>query len=58
MRHEGTACGSIKQEEVFVPRPVVEHKCEGCGKIYKHESSLTKHLKMTCSASLGNVKPE
>jgi len=57
MRHEGTDCGSIKQVEVLA-RPVVEHKCKWCGKIYKHESSLTKHLKFTCSAILGNVKPE
>ena len=60
MRHEGTACGSIKQEEVLAPRPVVEHKCEGCGKIYKHESGLTKHKKtsLTCSSSQGEKEFE
>jgi len=59
MRHEGTDCGSIKQQEALAPRPV-EHKCEGCGKIYKHESGLTKHKKisLTCSSSQGYTEFE
>ena len=35
-----------KHKETFKHRELTEFKCEGCGKLYKHDSSLSRHRKL------------
>ena len=47
-----TEKAKVSQQLAKISRPAAEIsqiKCKYCGQIYKHKSSLSKHIKYTCT---------